>query len=107
MYFTPLVDNLDTAFQGINVWHSFQYLAITWFILRREQMNNPHERNSLFAHFRSAFATVVNWLRAKVRGERTQITPEQSTLMWTAAFCSCLALWRVWLPTTRAQRGRQ
>lgn len=86
MYFTPLIDNLDTAFQGINVWHSFQYLALTWFILRREEAQNQRARNSLFANFRTAFATTVNWLRARVRGQSIHISPEQSTLMWTAAF---------------------
>lgn len=31
MILAPLFPNLDTAFQGINAWHSFQYLAITWY----------------------------------------------------------------------------
>lgn len=30
----PALGNLDTAFQGMNTWHSFQYLALTWFINR-------------------------------------------------------------------------
>lgn len=34
----PALDNLDTAFQGLNTWHSFQYLAITFYIIKiREQ----------------------------------------------------------------------
>jgi hypothetical protein len=38
MFWTPTMPNMDTAFQGINVWHSFQYLALTWFANRiREQ----------------------------------------------------------------------
>jgi hypothetical protein len=28
----PALGNLDTAFQGMNVWHSLQYLALTWMI---------------------------------------------------------------------------
>lgn len=28
----PMLGNLDTAFQGMNVWHSFQYLALTWML---------------------------------------------------------------------------
>ncbi|MBI3979251.1 MAG: hypothetical protein HY331_13800 [Chloroflexi bacterium] len=28
----PTFDNLDVAFQGMNVWHSFQYLAIIWYV---------------------------------------------------------------------------
>lgn len=88
MYFTPLIDNLDTAFQGINVWHSFQYLAITWLILRRDEGRWEQPRNALFVQFRASFSTLINWLRTKVRGETLPITPEQSTLLWTAAFYS-------------------
>jgi hypothetical protein len=29
-FFIPILGNLDTAFQGMNVWHSLQYLALTW-----------------------------------------------------------------------------
>lgn len=34
----PALGNLDTAFQGMNVWHSLQYLALTWMLnnLREE-----------------------------------------------------------------------
>lgn len=37
--FFPLAafPNLDTAFQGANVWHSFQYLAITFYIIKIKQ----------------------------------------------------------------------
>ncbi len=39
----PALDNLDTAFQGLNTWHSFQYLALTFYIIKlREQ----HGENS-------------------------------------------------------------
>jgi hypothetical protein len=34
MFWTPMMPNMDTAFQGINVWHSFQYLALTWYANR-------------------------------------------------------------------------
>jgi hypothetical protein len=38
MFLAPAIPNMDTAFQGINVWHSFQYLALTWYANRiREQ----------------------------------------------------------------------
>jgi fumarate reductase subunit D len=29
----PLIDNSDVAFQGFNVWHSLQYLALVWFLM--------------------------------------------------------------------------
>lgn len=37
-FLVAALPNLDTAFQGMNVWHSFQYLALTWYInnLRHE-----------------------------------------------------------------------
>lgn len=31
-FFVPALGNLDTAFQGMNVWHSLQYLALTWML---------------------------------------------------------------------------
>ncbi len=37
-FFTPLLPNLDTAFQGLNTWHSFQYLAITFYIIKIRQV---------------------------------------------------------------------
>jgi len=37
----PSLPNLDTAFQGMNTWHSLQYLAITFYIIRiRQQYGN-------------------------------------------------------------------
>ncbi|MBZ0298048.1 MAG: hypothetical protein K8L99_36175 [Anaerolineae bacterium] len=39
--FFPLASfsNLDTAFQGANVWHSFQYLPLTFYIIKVRQKN--------------------------------------------------------------------
>lgn len=38
-FVVPAFNNLDTAFQGFNTWHSLQYLALTWHInqLRKEK----------------------------------------------------------------------
>jgi hypothetical protein len=33
-FITPFFGELDVAFQGLNTWHSFQYLALTWYINR-------------------------------------------------------------------------
>jgi hypothetical protein len=35
----PQFPNIDIAFQGYNTWHSFQYLALVWYInrLRKER----------------------------------------------------------------------
>jgi hypothetical protein len=45
-FMVPALGNLDTAFQGMNVWHSFQYLALTWMLIhirqrRGELTNSP------------------------------------------------------------------
>ena len=34
--FCPLWPNLDSSFQGFNLWHSLQYIALTWFIMRMQ-----------------------------------------------------------------------
>jgi hypothetical protein len=43
-FFVPALGNLDTAFQGMNVWHSLQYLALTWMLNhirnRRGELDN-------------------------------------------------------------------
>lgn len=31
-FWVPALGNLDTAFQGMNMWHSLQYLALTWML---------------------------------------------------------------------------
>jgi hypothetical protein len=33
-FLTPVLPNLDVAFQGLNVWHSFQYLAVVLYLNR-------------------------------------------------------------------------
>ena len=51
-FFTPLLPNLDTAFQGLNTWHSFQYLAITFYIIKIRQLAGDLEENApLVARF--------------------------------------------------------
>ena len=42
----PALPNLDTAFQGLNTWHSFQYLAITFYIIKIRQMNGELDANA-------------------------------------------------------------
>ena len=36
-FITPALQNLDVAFQGLNTWHSFQYLAVVIFLNRLRQ----------------------------------------------------------------------
>ena len=51
-FLTPLLPNLDTAFQGLNTWHSFQYLAITFYIIKIRQMVGDLDKSApLVARF--------------------------------------------------------
>lgn len=44
----PMLKNLDTAFQGLNTWHSFQYLALTIYIVRlRQQTGDLAKSNKM------------------------------------------------------------
>lgn len=42
-FFVPALGNLDTAFQGMNMWHSFQYLALTWLLNHLRQQRGELE----------------------------------------------------------------
>ncbi len=44
-FFVPALGNLDTAFQGMNVWHSLQYLALTWMLINLRQRRGELERS--------------------------------------------------------------
>ncbi|MDX1663733.1 MAG: hypothetical protein R3272_08065 [Candidatus Promineifilaceae bacterium] len=46
-FIVPALGNLDTAFQGMNVWHSFQYLALTWYINRLRANRGDLKRTPL------------------------------------------------------------
>jgi hypothetical protein len=43
----PALGNLDTAFQGMNVWHSFQYLALTWLLIHLAQQRGQLRNSPL------------------------------------------------------------
>jgi hypothetical protein len=56
-FITPFFHELDVAFQGLNTWHSFQYLGLTWYINRLR-----YDRNELPAKV-SVFARPGEWWR--------------------------------------------
>jgi hypothetical protein len=58
MFWTPAFPNLDTAFQGVNAWHSFQYLALTWYANRLRERRTGERLG--FLH-----AVEDGWRRAK------------------------------------------
>ncbi|NDJ87398.1 MAG: hypothetical protein GYB66_16085 [Chloroflexi bacterium] len=47
-FFVPALPNLDTAFQGMNTWHSFQYLVLTFYILKLREQRGELETSSRF-----------------------------------------------------------
>jgi hypothetical protein len=51
MFFTPAFSNMDTAFQGINTWHSFQYLALTWYANRLAEQKTGQRRGLMHTIF--------------------------------------------------------
>jgi hypothetical protein len=56
----PALENLDTAFQGLNTWHSFQYLALTFYIIRlRQQVGDMKSQSQIV----NRFATRSNSLK--------------------------------------------
>jgi hypothetical protein len=46
-FFVPALGNLDTAFQGMNVWHSLQYLALTWMLNHLRQKRGELDHSPL------------------------------------------------------------
>lgn len=46
-FFVPALNNLDTAFQGMNVWHSLQYLALTWILNNIRQERGELDKSKL------------------------------------------------------------
>jgi len=51
-FILPALPNLDTAFQGLNTWHSFQYLAITFYIIKvRAAYGNLNQTAPLVQRF--------------------------------------------------------
>lgn len=67
--FAPMWPNLDSSFQGFNLWHSMQYIALTWFITRQQvqagNKMNPlvkwlaKDERSGFRYYGLALAIVV------------------------------------------------
>lgn len=54
----PLFPNLDTAFQGINVWHSFQYLMLTW--LAHSVIKHKTGRGGVIDFWKNLYAKAKN-----------------------------------------------
>jgi hypothetical protein len=57
---------LEIAFQGFNTWHSFQYMALTWYILMLQQ---PHMLQSS-GEPRANTSNIMSWLHDTVERRR-------------------------------------
>lgn len=49
-FFVPALPNLDTAFQGMNTWHSFQYLALTFYIVKLREERGELQNAAPLVH---------------------------------------------------------
>ena len=86
MFFLPAFPNMDTSFQGANTWHSFQYLAITWYANRLRE-NATGKRIGFLHGLR---------LRDRAKGGRLAIVRRLERLAggsgWTTYYLVCFAL---------------
>ncbi len=101
MFWTPVMPNMDTAFQGINVWHSFQYLALTWYANRlREQRSGQrlgflHLWESWAVQVRAAWERASGWRSAAwqaggaVLGALRRVDRDTG---WSTFYMLCLAM---------------
>jgi hypothetical protein len=102
MFWTPAFPNLDTAFQGVNAWHSFQYLALTWWANRiREERTGRrlgflHVLEDMWArasaHARETEAGVFRWVRSLWRGVIGGLRRVDDATGWTTFYLLCLSM---------------
>src|SRR5262249_23683388 len=82
----PAFPNMDTSFQGANAWHSFQYLALTWYANRLRESGTGKKVGFL------------HWLPAKNPGHgqwlglvRRLVSVDRGS-GWTTYYLVCFAL---------------
>lgn len=101
MFWTPTMPNMDTAFQGINVWHSFQYLALTWYAnrLREERTGKRigflHLWEDLSKRARRVSGSGGNptrRLRAIVAGTLGTLRKVDRDTGWSTFYMLCLSM---------------
>jgi hypothetical protein len=82
----PAFPNMDTSFQGANAWHSFQYLALTWYANRlREKMTGKQIGFLHWLPSKHAAATV--WSKISRR-----LVSADGGSGWTTYYLVCFAL---------------
>ncbi len=102
MFLTPISPNLDTAFQGVNTWHSFQYLALTWYANRlREEKTGQRigflhwlggVTESAGSRSRSEGTGLVGTLRHLGKAIMASLSRVDRNSGWTTFYALCLAM---------------
>ena len=102
MFWTPLFPNMDTAFQGVNTWHSFQYLALTWYANRlREQRTGKrigflHVLNTIWQNARQAAsqagAGAVSYARHLWLNLISGLRTVDKDTGWSTFYMLCMAM---------------
>lgn len=101
MFWTPTLPNMDTAFQGINVWHSFQYLALTWYANRLREQRTGQRLG--FLHLWEDWSARVRVAGGPGRGWRNRARRGGAALLgtlrrvdrdtgWSTFYMLCLAM---------------
>jgi hypothetical protein len=102
----PALNNLDTAFQGLNTWHSFQYLALTFYIIKLREQNGDLQpsakvisravkgQNSLRLYMfsasmvgGSALLGIVVWITVGIVDPTRESLARFDTAYYTAILC--------------------
>jgi hypothetical protein len=82
----PAFPNMDTSFQGANAWHSFQYLALTWYANRlRERVTG---KRIGFLHW----LPTTNLGQGKWLGLARRLVSVDGGSGWTTYYLVCFAL---------------
>lgn len=102
MFWTPAFPNMDTAFQGVNAWHSFQYLALTWLANRvREERSGRrlgflHVLQDMWERARTHAASVeagaLRWVRGAWVGVLGGLRKVDRDTGWTTFYLLCLSM---------------
>jgi len=86
MFVLPALPNLDTAFQGANAWHSFQYLVLTWHANRLRRCAT-HKQNNHPRSFSATSRSGSLWLAV-----RAHLTSLNTDTGWRTFYLVCFAL---------------
>ena len=58
-FFVPAIENIEVAFQGMNTWHSFQYLALIWYMNALRKQRGQIGNNLVQKNFRRGKKSIL------------------------------------------------